>query len=1212
MPKTLEPLQIPNDSVNHELAHCVGPRIERFVELTFPQLFEEMAVTHADRVAVTAGTERLTYAELNARANQLARHLRAQGAQPETLIGICIDRSLDMAVGILGILKSGAGYLPIDPDYPVQRLNWMLNDSGVTVVVTNRTLGEKLSSSSAQLIALDVERPTISAQSTTNLEHGPAPADLAYVIYTSGSTGEPKGVMITHASLANYVLALHHELGINSGDRYLHTASIAFSSSRRQLLLPLSQGAAVMIASSDQRKDPLALFQMIKSEGVTVMDAVPSFWRTCTELLRTLDERRRRELLNNQLRLMLSASEPLLSHIPQTWQRDFHHPARHVHMFGQTETAGIVCLHEVVLDNEETRDAVKVVPVGLPIANTEIYILDDKRQPVSPGTAGELYIGGAGVGRGYLHRPELTAARFIPHPFKDDPAARLYRSGDWARLRLDGAIECVGRHDSQVKIRGFRVELGEVQTILAAHPSVANNVVVAKEGAGSDKRLVSYFVKRAGSSTANDLRNYLSERLPDYMVPSAFVELPELPLNANGKVNRLALPEPPAVRPDLLTPYQVPQTATEELLASIWSNVLGIENPGIDDDFFHLGGHSLLAMQVISRVNERLKVSLAIREMFDGPTIRELAAKIATQPANTPSKSIAPIERSQEIPLSFAQQRFWFLDQLEPGSPLYNVSRALRLNGPLDINRLQKAAQQIVARHDALRTRFVEVDGRPVQVVVPELDLPLQFHDLRSVSSIGRDTEALIARETETPFNLASGPLLRVTILRIADEDHVLLLSIHHVIADAWSLNLFFQELAAFYQNDLAVVKSLRVQYPDYASWQQQHFDGEELRQQLSYWKNELAGAPLVLDLPTDHQRNPTAGSRGAKQSMSLPDGLGRLLKDTSCQEGVTLFMFLLAGFQILLSRYSGQDDFLVGTPVAGRAMLETEGLIGCFINTLVIRGNLAGNPTLTEVIKRTREKALRAYAQQDIPFEKLVEELRPERSLSRSPIFQVMFVLQDETKAELSLPGLVVTPVVAETATAKFELTLGVTDKAGGLDVWLSYNTDLFEPDSITAMLHDFKLVLENLVDNREQHLSDLPSLNWQPKAMREPGQISTRDEAHSPKEFMAPRTPVEERLASIWSEVLRVDQVSINDNFFELGGHSLLAAQVIARTRTRLSAELTLRRLFETPTIAGLAEAIYELQTAETEDEELAAMLAELNQLSDEEAQQRVASAL
>ncbi|HEV2828702.1 MAG TPA: amino acid adenylation domain-containing protein [Pyrinomonadaceae bacterium] len=1215
----LEPLSMElqrlTGDVRQPLPGCFGPKMEHFLHSTFPRLFEEQAAIHPHRAAIIAGRNRLSYAELNARANQLARHLRARGARRETLVGICIDRSLEMAVGILAILKSGAGYLPIDPDYPRERLKWMLENSGVSLVVTQQRLVAQLSSCGARLIALEADRELICQQTEGNLHNGPKADNLAYVIYTSGSTGEPKGVTITHASLANYVLALQHELQIDHNDRYLHTASISFSSSRRQLLLPLSQGAAVVIASAEQRKDPLALFQMIKRENVTVMDAVPSFWRSCTAMLETLGDETRAQLLDNGLRLMLSASEPLLSDIPRTWLNKFAHRARHFHMFGQTETAGIVCLHEVPNDNELSGD-IAVVPVGRPIANTEIYILDEQQQPVAAGTTGELYIGGAGLGRGYLRRPGLTAAKFIPHPFSETPGAQLYRTGDWARWRADGAIEFAGRQDSQVKVRGFRVELQEIELVLARHPAVKNNVVVMKNDGGA-KRLVAYFVANSSTSSVAELRNFLTERLPDYMVPSVFVQLKALPLNANGKVNRRALPELPEKRPELTIPYRTPETSTEKTLASIWSTVLKIDQPGLDDDFFELGGHSLLAMQVMARINQQLKVTLPLRVLFDGPTIRQLAKKIAATELHEDStaQTIQAICRTRESPLSFAQQRLWFLDQLEPDSPLYNINRAVRLSGPLDLAKLEGAVQSIAARHEALRTTFVEVDGLPVQRVAPTTVLPFQLRDLRSVPATVREKELqrLLTLEAERPFDMTCGPLARVNVLRLAAEEHVLLLSIHHAVADAWSISLFFSELASFYLNEESQLPALRVQYADFAEWQRARLNGGALSAQLAYWKQQLANAPLVLDLPTDRLRPLMLSSHGARQAISLVQDLRQALKDVSREEGVTLFTLLMAAFQVLLARYSGQDDILVGTPVAGRTLVDTETLIGCFINTLVLRGDLSGNPSLREVIKRTREQALGAFTNQDVPFEKLVEELRPNRTLSRSPIFQVMFVLQDETKPDLMLPGIRVTPLEFDSTTAKFELALGVVEKAESMDVWLSYSTDLYEPASIAAILDDFTQVLKVIVSDCGQQLSDLPAVSWVTQTPRaeECFRTSIQDEqGTAAADFVAPRTPVEERLADIWSEVLQVEKVSVHENFFELGGHSLLAAQVIARARNVFSAALTLHRIFETPTIAGLAEAIYEIETSETEDDELAAMLAELNQLSEEEAQQRVAN--
>ncbi|HBB87816.1 MAG TPA: hypothetical protein DC047_09395 [Blastocatellia bacterium] len=1215
MSTTIENLSLESNSIVTgpvaRQSQCFGPRIDQFLKQTFPRLFAEQVTRDPAQVAVVSESAQLTYGELNAKANQLARVLRNRGVGRESLVGICIDRSLDMAVGILGILKAGAAYLPLDPDYPEERLAWLLNDSRVSLVVTKTGPATRLSRVTANLVLLDADSAEIAGTSTTDLDDQAEPSDLAYVIYTSGSTGDPKGVMIEHANLANYLLALQFELQLDQGDRYLHTASISFSSSRRQLLLPLSLGATVVIATAEQRKDPLALFAMIKQRSVTVMDAVPSFWRNCTEVLASLDAHTRSTLLDNRLRLMLSASEPLLSDIPQTWMHRFAHPARHVHMFGQTETAGIVCVYRIP---EAAKLEVTAIPIGEPIANTEIYILDEHGQAVPPGTPGELYIGGAGVGRGYLNRPNVSALKFIEHPI--NCRARLYRTGDFARLTKDGVIEYAGRQDSQVKVRGFRIELGEIEATLARHPGIKDNAAIAKSDANGIQKLIAYFVARETVPSISELRAFLNARLPDYMVPSTFVELAALPLTANGKVDKRALPEPGKMRPTLATKYEAPASTTENRLQKIWAAVLRIDMIGVNDDFFELGGHSLLAIQVMARINGQFKIIVPLRTLFECSTIKRLAEQVdaLAERDSGDSTIVQRVDREQPLALSFPQQRLWFIDQLDAGSSLYNINKALRCRGPLDATRLNRAVQSIAARHEILRTTFIEHDGQPVQLIVPAIDVPFHIADLTSVSTTVREAELdrLIRSETEKAFDLSRGPLLRVTLFRLADDEHVLLLAIHHIISDAWALKIFFQELAKFYEaeNENVELPHLAIQYADFAEWQRRNTQGALLAEHLTYWKTQLQGAPFSLNLSSDFAAPEQPSFAGGQQSMVLPDRLYQALRDTCRREGVTLFMLLLGAFQILLSAYSGLDDILVGTPVAGRDLIETEPLIGCFINTLVLRGNLSGAPSFREVLRRTREVAIDAYTHQSVPFEKLVEEMRPERSLSRSPLFQTMFVLENESASELTLKGVEVETLRVETPAAKFDLTLGAIEKSGSLEMWFSYSTDLFAHQSVTLMLDDFTQTLEAIVANPQQTVSQLPPLRWQPKVAAAAGMASeTSVEPRKKPKFVAPRTPIEERLANIWSDVLHVERVGMFDNFFDLGGHSLLAAQVISRTRTTLSVELPLRRIFETPNVAGLAAAIYEMQTAATEDDELAAMLAELSQLSEEEAQRKFA---
>lgn len=1215
MSTTIENLSLESNSIVSGLvarsSQGIGPQIDQFLNQTFPRLFAEQVRRDPAIVAVVSENAQLTYGELNAKANQVACVLRNRGVGRESLVGICIDRSLDMAIGILGILKAGAAYLPLDPDYPAERLAWLLNDSKVSLVVTKTGLDTRLSTTTAELVLIDGDNAEIAGASSADLDGQAKPKDLAYVIYTSGSTGEPKGVMIEHANLANYLLALQFELQLDPSDRYLHTASISFSSSRRQLLLPLSVGATVVIATSEQRKDPLVLFAMIKQRFVTVMDAVPSFWRNCTAVLAALDEQTRSTLLDNRLRLMLSASEPLLSDIPQTWMHRFAHPARHVHMFGQTETAGIVCAYRIPADHDAE---VTAIPIGEPIANTEIYILDEHGQPVPPGTPGELYIGGAGVGRGYLNRPDVSALKFIEG--SRNGRMRLYRTGDFARLTKNGVIEFAGRQDSQVKVRGFRIELGEIEATLARHPGVKDNAVIAKSDADGSQLLIAYFVGHETVPGVSELRTFLNSRLPDYMVPSTFVELTALPLTANGKVDKRALPEPGKVRPTLVTEYEAPASTTEKRLEKIWATVLRLDAIGVNDNFFELGGHSLLAIQVMARINERFKVIVPLRTLFEYSSIKGLAAQVdaLAEQNSGDSARVQRVDRAQPLALSFPQQRLWFVDQLQTGSSLYNINKALRLRGQLDAARLNRAVQSIAARHEILRTTFVEHDGQPVQLIVPAIDIPFHVADLTSVATATRAAELdrLIKAETEKAFDLSRGPLLRITLFRLADDEHVLLLAIHHIISDAWALKVFFQELAKFYEaeNENIELPHLAIQYADFAEWQRRNTQGAPLAEHLSYWKTQLQGAPFSLNLPSDFAAPEQPSFAGGQQSMILPDRLYQALRDTCRREGVTLFMLLLSAFQILLGAYSGLDDILVGTPVAGRDLIETEPLIGCFINTLVLRGNLSGQPTFREVLNRTREIAIDAYTHQSVPFEKLVEELRPERSLSRSPLFQTMFVLENEAASDLSLKGLEVETLRVTTPAAKFDLTLGAIEKAGSLELSFSYSTDLFAHASVALMLDDFTQTLAAIVADPQRPVSQLPALRWQPRV---PASVRITSEApdgpRQKPEFVAPRTPIEERLASIWSDVLHVERVGVLDNFFDLGGHSLLAAQVISRARTTLSVELPLRRMFETPNVAGLAAAIYEMQTAATEDDELAVMLAELSQLSEEEAQRKFA---
>ncbi|HYR11357.1 MAG TPA: condensation domain-containing protein, partial [Longimicrobium sp.] len=721
------------------------------------------------------------------------------------------------------------------------------------------------------------------------------------------------------------------------------------------------------------------------------------------------------------------------------------------------------------------------VPIGRPVANTRLYALDARGEPVPVGVAGELYVGGAQVTRGYLGRPGLTAERFVPDPFSTEGGARLYRTGDRARWQADGAIEYLGRLDFQVKVRGFRIELGEIEAVLRQHESVADCVVMARAGTG-ETRLVAYVV---GGVEAAELRAHLRESLPEYMLPSAFVFLDALPLTPNGKLDRKALPAPEyAANADR---YVGPRTPVEEVLAGIWAEVLRLERVGVEESFFELGGHSLLATRVVSRVRDVFAIELPLRALFEGPTVAELAVRVeemrrAELPVLPP---MVPTERTGALPLSFAQERLWFLDRMEPGSATYNILAARRLGGALDEAALERALGEIVRRHEALRTVFAEVDGSAMQVVAPFGGFALRVEDLSGLGEA--DREAAVRRrageEARRGFDLSAGPLFRPALLRLGTEDHVLLLSMHHIVSDGWSMGVLFRELSALYaayrEGGESPLAELAVQYADYAVWQREQLAGEVLERQLAYWKERLAGAPELLELPTDHPRPAVQTFRGAHERIELPLELLERLQRLGRSEGATLYMVLLSAFQVLLSKYAGSEDIVVGSPIAGRTRREVEELIGFFVNTLVLRTDLSGDPGFREVLRRAREVTLGAYEHQEVPFEKLVAELQPERSLSHSPLFQVAFSLQDRNPPAGGLAGLEAGAVEAELGTTKFDLELNFAVHAQGLRGVLAYSTDLFERSTVERMLERLHRVLEQVAADADVRLSQLELLS-------------------------------------------------------------------------------------------------------------------------------------
>ena len=1026
------------------------------------QLFEEQAQLTSEAVAVIYQDSRLSYAELDERSNQLAHHLRALGVGPESRVGLFMERSLEMIVGLLGILKAGGAYVPLDPEYPRQRLSFILSDSELAVVITQQRMLERLPTQSATAVCLDSDWPEIAERPRSDAGVEVTADNLAYVIYTSGSTGIPKGVEVVHRSVLRLLCGVDYAK-LDGGQCIMQLAPLAFDASTFEIWGALLHGGRCVmyeerVATLEHLRDKIAEHN------------VQTMWLTASLYNLIIDED---PTVLQELEQLLIGGEALsVRHVRKGLQEL---PATQIiNGYGPTEATTFTCCYRIERELQQGR----AIPIGKSIGNTQVFLLDDDFEPVAAGVVGELYIGGDGLARGYLQRPELTAEKFVPHPFAERGGARLYRTGDLARYRLDGNIEFLGRVDQQVKVRGFRIELGEIESVLRATEGVNEAVVILEEGKG-EKRLIGYVVAEAGAALRVErLRAQLREQLPEYMVPGVFMELEKLPLTVNGKVDRRALPAPERV--DGGGDYLAPRTIVEEVLVALWEDVLEVKQVGVYDNFFELGGHSLLATQLMSRVRQSFGVEVALRSLFDGPTIGELAERIEQERGNERSaeRAIERVSRDERLPLSYAQQRLWFLEQMEPGSAIYNVPLALRVNGELAVEVLETSLREVIRRHEVLRTRFELRDGEAEQVIEDEVEFNLALEDLSGLEreAAERAVQELARVEAQRGFDLRTGPLLRAKLLQLSASEHVLLLTMHHIVSDGWSLGVLVKEIGTLYQayarGESSPLPELAVQYADYAVWQREYLQGEVLEQQLSYWREQLAGAAPLLELPTDRPRPQFQTFNGSVLSFDLPDELGEKLKALSRHEGATLFMTLFAAFVMVLQRHTGQEDVVVGTSIANRNRHETERLLGCFFNQLALRINLSGNPTFRELLRRVRECCMQAYTHQDVPFEKLLEILRPERNPGYFPIFQVMFILQNATSNTLEIPGLKLSPLETQTAVTRVDLAVMMEEGPHGLKGVLEYNTDLFDVTTIVRLKEHLEATLEGIVKDPDQDL--------------------------------------------------------------------------------------------------------------------------------------------
>ncbi|MBA4876387.1 pyoverdine non-ribosomal peptide synthetase PvdD [Pseudomonas aeruginosa] len=1042
------------------------------VQGTLQQRFEEQARQRPQAVALILDEQRLSYGELNARANRLAHCLIARGVGADVPVGLALERSLDMLVGLLAILKAGGAYLPLDPAAPEERLAHILDDSGVRLLLTQGHLLERLPrQTGVEVLAIDglvldgyAESDPLTTLSADN---------LAYVIYTSGSTGKPKGTLLTHRNALRLFSATEAWFGFDERDVWTLFHSYAFDFSVWEIFGALLYGGRLVIVPQWVSRSPEDFYRLLCREGVTVLNQTPSAFKQLMAVACSADMATQQPAL----RYVIFGGEALdLQSLRPWFQRFGDRQPQLVNMYGITETTVHVTYRPV---SEADLEGGLVSPIGGTIPDLSWYILDRDLNPVPRGAVGELYIGRAGLARGYLRRPGLSATRFVPNPFPGGAGERLYRTGDLARFQADGNIEYIGRIDHQVKVRGFRIELGEIEAALAGLAGVRDAVVLAHDGVGGTQ-LVGYVVADSAEDAERlreSLRESLKRHLPDYMVPAHLMLLERMPLTVNGKLDRQALPQPDASLSQQA--YRAPGSELEQRIAAIWSEILGVERVGLDDNFFELGGHSLLATRVISRVRQEQQLDASLKALFERPVLEAFAQGLER---TTDAVSTIPLaDRQQPLALSFAQERQWFLWQLEPESAAYHIPSALRLRGRLDVDALQRSFDSLVARHETLRTRFRLEGGRSYQQVQPAVSVSIEREQFGEEGLIER-IQAIVVQ----PFDLERGPLLRVNLLQLAEDDHVLVLVQHHIVSDGWSMQVMVEELVQLYagysQGLDVVLPALPIQYADYALWQRSWMEAGEKERQLAYWTGLLGGEQPVLELPFDRPRPARQSHRGAQLGFELSRELVEAVRALAQREGASSFMLLLASFQALLYRYSGQADIRVGVPIANRNRVETERLIGFFVNTQVLKADLDGRMGFDELLAQARQRALEAQAHQDLPFEQLVEALQPERNASHNPLFQVLFNHQSEIRSvtpEVQLEDLRLEGLAWDGQTAQFDLTLDIQEDENGIWASFDYATDLFDASTVERLAGHWRNLLRGIVANPRQRLGELPLLD-------------------------------------------------------------------------------------------------------------------------------------
>lgn len=1062
-----------DNKLNHTLR---GQTVVSAASVFIHELIEEQARKNPDSIALISDHERITYADLDMSANRICRLIQESASGEKAFVGVAMRRSPLLIQTLLGILKAGFAYIPLDPAYPEERLLDIITDTGAPIVCADSDLSGLFAASSAKVICMDDQDGLANFTHTSPLAR--TKNSIAYVIYTSGSTGKPKGVVCRHEGVTNLLSDFQNRQPLGPGDICSWWTSLNFDVSVYEIFSALVEGAALIVVPDSVRSSGPDLMKWFCDHQVTSA-YIPPF------MVADLDAWVRKNPGQSELRRLLVGVEP----IPEKTLLSIHDMVpglRVINGYGPTETTICATLYTISPDNDVHDNA----PIGRPVQNTFLRVLDEKGHMVGAGDSGELFIGGRGLADGYLNRPELTADRFVKDPFSEAPEARLYKTGDQVLILDDGNLEFLGRIDEQVKLRGYRIELGEIETQLRKIRGIREAVVVVQEEGQGNSLLVAYLVAHEGYSLSLELiMEHLKKYLPDYMIPSAFIKIDRVPSTTNGKTDRKSLPKPCAenlIRAEKAT-FSGSLTPVESKLIDLFQEVLKITSVGVGDNFFALGGHSLLAVQLVSRIRDLFGVQIDLTDIFQAPRIQDLSKLIQTAAPEEPLTGFNDVENgfeSQESGLSFSQMRVWYLDQLEPGTPAYNICLAYDLEGPLDVNCLDKSLAEIVDRHSSLRTVFEKRGSEPFRVVSEGGSFSLAFEDLTHIPSAGRRAEArmLCVQESQRGFDLTRGPLFRCLLLRIDHQSHILLFTMSHIISDGWSVGIIVRELMTLYSGFVAgsapTLTPLTIDYGDYVRFQRRWMTSNGIKSQLKYWEQRFLTIPEPLNLQTDKPRPPIQSYRGSCETLTMEESLCQTIRDCAAKNGATLFMVLLAGLKALLCRYTEQNDICVGTFVANRSRRELENLVGFFINTLAIRSRIEDNSSFRNLLTKVRQNTLGAYTNQDVPFEKVLEAVNPERSLARTPLFQVMMVLQNMPLPPLELHGIKCHPIEMETFRSNFDMTFWVYEESKRIKINLEYSSDIFAPPTIKAMLEHFRNLLYEACAHPETKISELEFL--------------------------------------------------------------------------------------------------------------------------------------